>query len=177
MTMLKVLVLINRSFGTHEYIGDPLVEWTTKGVVMPVKTRGSLTCDVFFDHGFPRRCLGLSPLALYRLRVSRICFDNSASHMMCLSHLPRTITFKDTGERRGVFMDNSFAFTQTLKRDLSGVRLGGFLRVICELQIGNGGFKSVVILLLKATVFGCLVVRRFCHLQHNGVGRLGCANT
>ena len=74
-------------------------------------------------------------------------------------------------------MDNSFTFTQTLKRDLSGLRLGGFLRVIRELQIVNDGFKSVVILLLKANVFGCLVVRRFCNLQHNGVGKLGGANT
>ena len=33
---------------------------------------------------------------------------------------------------------------------------GGFLKVIRELQIGNDGFKSAVILLLKANVFGCL---------------------
>ena len=37
---------------------DTLVESTTKGAVLPVKkTRGSLTRDVFFKHGFPRRCL------------------------------------------------------------------------------------------------------------------------
>ena len=30
---------------------------------------------------------------------------------------------------------------RTLKRDLSGVRLGGFLRVIRELQIGNDGLQ------------------------------------
>ena len=80
---------------------------------------------------------------------------------MWLPHLSRTITFNDTGEWRGVFMDNSFTSTQTLKRGLSDVRLGGFLRVIRELQIVNDGFKSAVILQLKANVFGCLVVRRF----------------
>ena len=80
---------------------------------------------------------------------------------MCLPHLSRTITFNDKGGWRGVFMDTSFTFTLTLKRDLSGVRLGGFLRVIRELQIVDDGFKSAVNLLLKANVFGCLVVRRF----------------
>ena len=29
-----------KHLGTHEYIGDPLVEWTTKGAVMPVKNQG-----------------------------------------------------------------------------------------------------------------------------------------
>ena len=56
---------------------------------------------------------------------------------------------------------------RTLKRDLSGVRLGGFLRVIRELQIGNDGFKSAVTLQLKANVFGCLVVRSRTHWSKN----------
>ena len=53
-------------------------------------------------------------------------------------------------------MDTSFTFTQTVKRDFSGVLLGGFLRVIRELQIVSDGFKSAVDLLFKANVFGCL---------------------
>ena len=57
---------------------------------------------------------------------------------MCLPHLPRIITFNDKVE-----------FTN------AGVRFGGFLRVIRELQIGNDGFKSAVILQLKAGVSGC----------------------
>ena len=49
---------------------------------------------------------------------------------MCLPHLTRSITF-----------NNKVEFNDT------GVRFGGFLRVIPELQIGNDGFKSTVLLL------------------------------
>ena len=45
--------------------------------------------------------------------------------MMCLPHLPRSITFNDKVE-----------FTNP------GVRFSGFLKVIRELQIGNDDFKS-----------------------------------
>ena len=44
----------------------------------------------------------------------------------------------------------------TSKHAVSGVRFGGFLRVIRELQIENDGFKSAVLVQLKANVFGCL---------------------
>ena len=76
--------------------------------------------------------------------------------MMCLPQLSRTITFNDKDEWHGVFMDTSFTFTQTVKQDFSGVLLGGFLRVIRELQIVSDGFKSAVDLLFQANVFGCL---------------------
>ena len=50
--------------------------------------------------------------------------------MMCLPHLSGSITFK-----------NKVEF------NYAGVRFGGFLRVIRELQIGNDGLKSTVFLL------------------------------
>ena len=64
--------------------------------------------------------------------------------MMCLAHLPRSMTSNDKVE---------FIYT--------GVRFGGFLMVLRELHIGNDGFTTALLLLFKAGVFGCLVVCRF----------------
>ena len=104
------------------------------------------------------RCMGSSPPALCHFFMSSIFIVYSASHMMWLLHRPEHLRERRV---RGHMMclphltrifsvwepsvKNRF---QTLKRDLSGVRLGGFLRVTCELQIVNDGFKSAVILQL-----------------------------
>ena len=61
------------------------------------------------------------------------------AHMMCLPHLPGSSAVWEPSVKNGF---------QNLKRDLSGVRFGGFFRVIRELQIVNDGFKSAVILQL-----------------------------
>ena len=50
--------------------------------------------------------------------------------MMCLAHLPRSITINDTVKLTG-----------------TGVYLGGFLMVFRELRIGNDGFTSELLLL------------------------------
>ena len=41
---------------THEYVGDTFVESTGRRDASE-ETGASLTLDVVFDHGFPRRCL------------------------------------------------------------------------------------------------------------------------